>query len=89
MMIVCHFIIKMLENPILMLDFNRFSKNASIFNEIFGLTKWVGNTCFVYFQFNRSLKYIQIVHIIVIIYQISNVKVVLNTILNNQFKTYF
>jgi len=80
MMIVCPIIIKMLENPILTVDFSRFLKNASICNEIFDFTKWVANTCFVYFQVNRSLKYImyfQIVHIIVIIYQIFNLKVIL------------
>jgi hypothetical protein len=40
-------------------------------------------------EVKNTFMYFQIVHIIVIIYQISNVKIILNTILNNQFKTYF
>jgi hypothetical protein len=60
MMIVYPFIIKMLGNPVLTVDFSRFKKNTSICNEIFGFTKWVGNACFVYFQINRSLKYIYV-----------------------------
>ncbi len=58
MMIVCPFIIKMLESPNLIVDFSNLKKNASISNEIFGFTKWVENTCFVYFQINK--KYISV-----------------------------
>jgi hypothetical protein len=64
-------------------------------HEIFNLTKWVTskwNIDFFSFKWMDAYKICmqyQIVYIIFIIYQASNVKIVLNMILTNYFQIYF